>query len=227
MCNHYRTQPELFDWTEEVVPDLLVADRTVSYQEHIYPRLAAPIVFQHAQRRILVSMRWGIPVSIKTPSGKQVVKPVTNSRDDKLSGFTWRFAVAERRCIIPAVGYYEPGQGPVGAKGEILFTVREQPRFFFAGLWDGKPEEDPDNLSFSMVTTTPNEFVKQFHDRMPVVLTTSDALAWLGESPLPKDDLTRLCRGLPAEALQHETLPARLKITRPAPPEPPAQGTLL
>ena len=61
---------------------------------------------------------------------------MTNARNDRLTGSTWRNATRKRRCLIPAIGYYEPGLGPVGAKGEILFTVRERPVFFFAGLWE-------------------------------------------------------------------------------------------
>lgn len=56
---------------------------------------------------------------------------------------------------------------------------------------------------------------------MPVVLDDDDALTWLGDSPLPPDELSRLCRGLPSAGLQHEELPAKPKITRPEkrPPE--------
>ena len=67
-----------------------------------------------------------------------------------------------------------------------------------------------------MVTTEPNEFVRQFHDRTPVVLGDADALVWLGDEPLADADLAHLCRGLPAEALHHDPLPPRLKVTQPA-----------
>jgi putative SOS response-associated peptidase YedK len=180
-------------------------------------------VVQQAGDRLLVNKTWGIPVAMKGAKGQHISKPVTNARNDKLTGFTWRDAARERRCLIPATGYYEPGLGPVGMKGEILFTVMGRPEFFFAGLWDGD--------AFTMVTTEPNAFVAQFHDRMPVVLHDSDALAWLGEEPLADAELQRLCRGLPAEALLHETLPPRLKITRPAketkPPDSDDQPMLL
>jgi len=133
-----------------------------------------------------------------------------NARSDKLTGYTWRYATKERRCLIPATGYYEPGLGPVGAKGEILFIVKERPLFFFAGLW----EPIGDTRAFTMVTTEPNDFVRQFHDRMPVVLSDDQAREWLGDTPLADDQLQRLCRGLPAEALDHETLPPKLRITK-------------
>jgi putative SOS response-associated peptidase YedK len=69
-----------------------------------------------------------------------------------------------------------------------------------------------------MVTTEPNEFLSRFHDRMPVVLEDADAEEWLGDEPLPADRLAMLCRGLPSEDLEHDELPAKLKIVRPSKP---------
>lgn len=201
MCNHYRKGGPAVQFSEvrlrvKVVPPL-------DLSEHTFP---APVVIQQGGERLLLNKTWGVPVMVRTPKGS-VSKPVTNARNDKLAGFTWRYAANERRCLIPATGYFEPGTGPIGARGEILFTVRDRPCFFIAGLWEGD--------AFTMVTTEPNDFVRQFHDRMPVVLADADVEAWLGDEPLPMDRLKELCRGLSADALAHETLPARLRIVRP------------
>ncbi len=206
MCNHYRKGQKVIEWTQVHLGGVKIAGALGEIAEHTYPKYPAPIVMQQAGERSLLSKSWGIPITIKGAK-KAVTKPVTNARNDKLSGFTWRYATAERRCLIPATGYYEPGLGPVGAKGEILFTVKDRPVFFFAGLWEGD--------AFTLVTTEPNEFVARFHDRMPVVLADADADEWLGDQPLPADRLAALCRGLPPEALLHDELPPKLKVTRP------------
>lgn len=83
--------------------------------------------------------------------------------------------------------------------------------FFFAGLWDGD--------AFTMVTTEPYEFVRGFHDRLPVVLGDDDALAWIGEEPLSEADLQLLCRGLPADKLDHEEIAPRPKAGQGEMPE--------
>jgi putative SOS response-associated peptidase YedK len=216
MCNHYSKgqkkwdrdksggdlrQDELIEWSVTRIP-LRMPAALPAFNDHIYPKYPAPVIIQVEKDRQLVAKTWGIPISIKGAT-KRIVKPVTNARNDKLTGFTWGHSTRHRRCLIPATGYFEPGLGPVGAKGEILFTVKARPMFFFAGLWDGD--------SFTMVTTEPNEFVRKFHDRMPVVLSDDDALAWLGEDPLPEADLQLLCRGLPAVALDHEEIAPRPK----------------
>ena len=74
----------------------------------------------------------------------------------------------------------------------------------------------PSTRAFMMFTTTPNEYAARFHDRMPVVLAAAEVEAWLGDEPIPDARLLDLCRGLPADALLHEALPPKLKITRPA-----------
>jgi putative SOS response-associated peptidase YedK len=70
-----------------------------------------------------------------------------------------------------------------------------------------------------LVTTEPNEEAAKFHDRMPVVLSDDEAMEWLGDQPLADDKLMALCKGLPADALLHEVIPARPKEPR-APAKP-------
>jgi putative SOS response-associated peptidase YedK len=117
---------------------------------------------------------------------------VTNARDDQLAKIRlWKESVGIRRCLIPVVGYFEPRPGPVVARGEVLFTMRDRPVFFIAGLWDA----DPDGAwAYAMVTTSPNAYTALFHDRQPVALSDRDALSWLGATPLAVEQVARLTR---------------------------------
>ena len=208
MCNHYQdAEEEALDRLQAILPGLALSAGLPKLPVHIYPKYPARILMQERGTRTLVAMRWGIERFI----GQGKTKPVTNSRNDKLSSRTWKTCTDNRRCLIPATGYFEPGLGPVGAKGEIRFTVKDRPRFFLAGLWD----ESGDGRAFTMVTTEPNEYVRPYHDRMPVVIADADARMWLGDEPLPPEELVRLCRGLPSEALQHEAVAPKLRIIRP------------
>ena len=168
MCNHYRKGGPVAEFSEVRFGGGVKVVGQLELVEHTYPKYPAPVVIQQTGERVLLNKTWGIPITIKGAT-KSIVKPVTNARNDKLNGLTWRYSTRERRCLIPATGYFEPGLGPAGAKGEILFTVRERPMFFFAGLWEGD--------AFTMVTTDPNDYVRPYHDRMPVVLSDEDALA--------------------------------------------------
>jgi putative SOS response-associated peptidase YedK len=203
MCNHYEKNTEVISWMVSQFGDVIVPADLPAFTEHTWPKSPAPVLLQTAEGRAIAAMRWGVRVEVKGAT-KQLVKFVTNARDDKLTSFTWRWSVAERRCLIPAVAYYEP-DGPVGGKWEVRFTLRERPHFFFAGLWD----VDPDKLtrSFTMVTTGPNELAARIHDRMPLVLDDASAREWLGHTPLPEGRLGALCRPFPAEAMSSHALP--------------------
>jgi putative SOS response-associated peptidase YedK len=164
---------------------------------HTYPKYQAPVVIQTEAGRSITLARWGVRLEFKNPTGPKL-KYVTNARDDKLCGFTWRYCTAERRCLIPVRAYYEP-EGPEGQTWEVRFTVIDRDAFFIAGIWDMDP--DHSTKSFSMVTTRPNALAPQTQDRMPLVLNDEGARLWLGHTPLQGDDFANLCRPFPAEAM--------------------------
>lgn len=221
MCNHYEKNIEVLQmglgilgrdsWVMNKDGDAIIPDDLGKLPVHTYPKYQAPIVVQTEAGRSIALARWGVRVEVKSPRGPSV-KYVTNSRDDKLSGFTWRYCVAERRCLIPATAYYEP-DGPEGAKWEVRYTVNGRVSFFIAGVWD----MDPDGLtrSFSMVTTSPNALAARIHDRMPLVLDDECARKWLGHAPLAVEELRTFCRPFPAEAMSSQTLPPPERFGKP------------
>jgi putative SOS response-associated peptidase YedK len=191
----------MLKYAVRVLPGLEIPELLPEFTPHAYPKSPSPIVVEEAGRRRVAMLRWGLSYAVQ---GKP--KLVTNARDDQLLKIAlWKKSVATRRCLIPVVGYFEPGLGPPGAKGELYFTLRERPAFFIAGLWDA----DPDGTqAYAMVTTSPNSYTAAFHDRQPVALTEADAVAWLGSEPLPAERVIALTRPPASELMQHEVIPA-------------------
>jgi putative SOS response-associated peptidase YedK len=219
MCNHYEKNVEVISWATETAKgwavnaegDVVVPDDLPPFPEHTWPKAQAPVLVQTAAGRSIAAMRWGVRVEIKGER-KPLVKFVTNARDDSFAKFTWRFSVAERRCLIPATAYYEP-DGPEGGKWEVRYTLKERPMFFFAGVWDFDP--DKTTRSFAMVTTSPNELAAKIHDRMPLVLTDEGACEWLGHTPLEPSVMKRLCAPFDAQAMTSTALlPPEKKISK-------------
>lgn len=213
MCNHYLQERHALKYGAARVQGLRLPDTVPEVPEHTWPKYIAPVILQEEGQRVASFLRWGVwPYYARD-------KPqfITNARDDGLlTKATWKQSVAKRRCLIPAAAYFEPGTGPVGARGELRFSLKERPCFFFAGLWDTDPDGSR-SRGFAMVTTRPNDYVTPYHDRMPVVLDDTEALDWLGSEPLSPDHITHLTRPLPNDALQHEAIAPLVrgkKITR-------------
>lgn len=87
---------------------------------------------------------------------------------------SFREAFKRRRCIIPADGFYE-WQRTDGRKQPYYFLMRDDRPFGFAGLWDRW--KDPEGAvleTCTILTTEANETIRVVHDRMPVILHSSD-----------------------------------------------------
>jgi len=210
MCNHYSALRGIPEYLENFIPGVRISDDPLlpGLEIDMYPKKMGAVVTQSGldRARALRMMRWGVPQHF----GKGAL--VTNAREDKLlKSSMWKKAAQLRRCLVPASAYYEPGPGPVGSRGEVAFRAVGREAFCFAGLWDLDKDGKP---CFALVTTAPNEAAAKFHDRMPVALTDAEALDWVGDQPLPDENLMALCKGLPAEALTFEIIPAKPKSAR-------------
>lgn len=222
MCSHYYDDDDgLAGFVRDMAPWVRIPAAYSEAPAHMYPKRKGRVIRHENGISEVVSMRWGVWPFYQ----KEKPSFVTNARNDGLTTKSiWKQSTRHRRCLVPATGYFEPGLGPVGARGEVLFRVKERKRFFIAGLWDRDPDASGE-CGYTLVTTEPNEYVRRFHDRMPVILSDTEAWEWLGDEPLPDDKLVNLCRGLPAASLSHEEIAAKVReklvIKRPTKTEPP------
>lgn len=129
----------------------------------IRPTIPAPVVLPDGN---LQEMIWGFRRPVPAVKTKQTWRTIVNSREDKLKGRTWSKAFQERRCLIPAAGFYEWVDTP-GGKAPLRFEDPAKELLWIAGIWEVDKER---GHCFSMITTEPNELVTPVHDRMPAVL---------------------------------------------------------
>lgn len=105
--------------------------------------------------------------------------PLTNARAETLAlKPTFRDAFRERRCLVPASGFYE-WEKRGRARLPWLFRVRGDSAFCFAGLWEKSPdgEREPGVV---IVTTPPNALMAPLHHRMPAIFASAEVCrAWL------------------------------------------------
>ena len=127
--------------------------------------------------RDLGRLRWGLMPGRWAEKGR----PLINARAEGLdSQPAFKESFAERRCLIPADGFYEWLEDEHG-KRPVWISRPDGKLFAFAGLWAELPERSGDGMihSCTIVTCEPNELIRPIHDRMPVVLGPDVEGAWL------------------------------------------------
>ena len=150
----------------------------------IYPKYEAPIIAVEAGERVLRRSSWGFLTPNKSKKTGKWLKPRAwnNTRDDKIRSVAlWKDSFENRRCLVPATSYSEAtGRNPAT---HHWFNVAGSEGFAFAGIWKHQigflGDEEIDQHVFSMVTTEPNEFASNYHNRMPVILSPDACGVWL------------------------------------------------
>lgn len=145
---------------------------------------------------------WGlVPSWAKDPSiGSRMINARAETLVEKPS---YRNAFRRRRCLILADGFYEWKAPPAkGSKIPMYIQLKGGKPFALAGLWeDWNSPEGSRILSCTIITTQPNDFMKNIHDRMPVILPESAYQTWLNPMEMNPALLQPLLRPYPAEAM--------------------------
>jgi putative SOS response-associated peptidase YedK len=114
----------------------------------------------------------------------------------------FRAAYRHRRCLIPANGFFE-WQKRGKEKQPFLFQLRDQQLFAFAGLWERWSGPHGDGReTCTILTTTANDLVRPYHERMPVILPEEYHTDWLNPDAAAPEWLQTVLRPYPAEAMQ-------------------------
>ncbi|HVL85673.1 MAG TPA: SOS response-associated peptidase [Pseudonocardia sp.] len=195
MCGRYASTKATADLAEEfravdatgdaAVPDFNVAPtKQVVTVVQRHPRDADGNPDPDVTERSLRMMRWGlVPSWAKDEkAGARMINARAETAGEKPA---FRRALAARRCLLPADGWYEWQRGP-DHKQPYYAHHRDGASLAMAGLWEfWKPKDDPadrfpDGLVTACVLTTDAVGpLAQVHDRMPLVLPASAWDAWL------------------------------------------------
>jgi len=167
----------------------------LSARYNVAPSQTLPIIDQSGQ---LTLMRWGlIPSWAKEPS---VGNRMINARAETIAQKpAFRKALRTQRCLVPASGFFEWKKTADG-KVPHYFHRRDDELFAFAGLYDAwrNPATGDEILSYTILTTTPNQLVAPVHDRMPVMLTRDHEELWLNPDETEPERLLPLLAPYPA-----------------------------
>ena len=172
MCGRYLFSTQEYKEFRQIVRD---AQRRSNGQHNelnfpmagdIAPTAEAPVLIASGEKVVAEFQRWGIPgwrggLMINARAETVCEKPM------------FRKSMAAQRCVIPASGYYEWDAG----KHKYFFQLPGNP-LYLAGIYDNIEGSN----CFVILTTSPNETVKDIHDRMPLILNHDQVRPWLTDT---------------------------------------------
>lgn len=127
------------------------------------------------QGRYLGFFRWGlIPSWMKQLPQSAMINARRESLEEKPS---YRGALVRRRCVIPALGFYEFEKG---SKQPWFIHYADDSPVLMAGIFDAWSGADGSFVpSLAIITMAANEQMSALHHRMPVLLDVEAANIWL------------------------------------------------
>jgi putative SOS response-associated peptidase YedK len=148
---------------------------------NVCPTQTIPVVTSDSGTRRLRAMRWGLlPGWYRTPADGPLI---INARSDTIATKpAFREAVRQRRCLIPASGFYEWSEGPGGSRLPWYFTRADGAPMALAGVWSGWGEGTDQRDTCAIVSTDAGPGMAGLHHREAVIVEPADWPLWLGEA---------------------------------------------
>ncbi len=142
------------------------------------PAACVPVIRHRAdgETELATLQWWLLPYWSKEP---RVKFSTFNARTDTVaSAASYRVPFRKRRCLIPALGWFEWQTTP---QGKLKWWLHRPDRGMvsFAGLWDRWHRGDEVIESCTIIVGEANVAMRQVHDRMPVIIQPRDEAFWL------------------------------------------------
>jgi len=177
MCGRY-----LID--DEAYADLLLILHDIQeMQNEVFPSNIAPVITQDG----IVSIKWGFP------HWKNKSLIINARAETAFEKNMFRKPLFQRRCAIPASGYFEwANTGESKKKDKFLLRQPSERVLYLAGMIS--TFKDPEGIEYSafvILTTTANESVSPIHNRMPVIIAPDEKEQWIYDIEFAKHALSR------------------------------------
>ena len=203
MCGRYAASADPGTLVEEYRIDEVSEDgrEACAPRYNIAPTDVVPAVVERdgdaVTRRKLVGLRWGlVPGWSKDTSGAaRMINARVETVTEKPS---FRRAMAARRCLLPALGYYEwrpELEGGRTIKQPYFLQPHDGSLVHMAGIYEFWKGPQGWLATTSIITTSATDELGWVHDRMP--MTPTDRDAWLDPDMTDAEAARSLLRPLP------------------------------
>lgn len=215
MCGRYGLFHDADELESLFGADLAHLATTYAPRYNVAPTQGAPILVpRDGEGRVFLTARWGlIPHWVKDPADFKatLVNARAESAHEKPS---FRDALKDHRCVVPASGFYEwrkPEDG--GTKQPYLIRRRDGAPMALAGLWAEREGREPP-ASYAILTTRPNALAALVHDRQPVILPHGAIDLWFDPARRDAADLSDLLE--PSDPTELEAVPISTAVNAPS-----------
>jgi putative SOS response-associated peptidase YedK len=196
MCGRYVRRSDKQRITEHFhIHGPSVPDFGPSY--NVAPQTFQPVIRLNRDtgEREIVLMRWGL-VPYWSKDAKIGLRTINAKAETITTAPAFREAFKYRRCLVPADAFYEWQKIDAKVKQPFAIAMKDGTPYAFAGLWEkwkDRAAGEAELLTFTVITTDPNEIIEPLHDRMPVIIPERDYDRWLNVSDTerPPVDLLR------------------------------------
>ena len=178
MCGRYLIDDEAYSdilmilYGAEAMTGIHSGTTPIVARGEIFPTNFAPVLLNDGAAVV----RWGFPHW----KGSNVI---INARSETaLEKPTFRKSLLDRRCVIPASGFYEWKRGAGKTKTKYFFRKPEEQKLYMAGFWNEFTDSSGTAFNaFTILTTAANDSVAPIHDRMPVILAPDEHNYWIND----------------------------------------------
>ncbi|MEX1164925.1 MAG: SOS response-associated peptidase [Nitriliruptor sp.] len=227
MCGRYLSLSDPEQLAERFEVDQ-VRTEPLPQRWNVAPTLDVYAVIEREDTRRLGTMRWGfVPHWTKQLKGART--PINARLESVATSKMFASAFEQRRCLLPADGFYEWQVREDGTKQPYHLHDPEGVPLAFAGVWtvwrDPAAAPDPDTgevppvFSAAIVTTAARGDLTRIHERVPLILPRQLWQDWLTATPDDAPHLEAAVRALGPPDLVAEPISTRVNSVRNDGPE--------
>lgn len=220
MCRRYSISPTAAELAERFDIDVPEAYRS---RYNAAPTQILPVITNDNPEG-LSFFYWGVVP--KFAKNKSLSPKLYNTKAETLlQKASTSKALRQRRCLIPADGFFDWKN--ISKKGVVpyRFVLQEQSIFSFAGLWE-EYEDDEEGMvySFSIITTSANSTIREMNLEMPAIVSREDEKTWLNNA-LSEEAWIKVLKPYPSQLINSYTVSSLVnnvehdkpELLRPAP----------
>lgn len=186
---------------------------------NISPTVNAPVVVNENDTRAIKLMKWGLMAAGSKDTNSVFRYKTYNIESEKIfSRHSWEGAVRERRCLVPANGFYLLNGS--GAKRAYYAHAKDDSLLSFAGVYSSW--EDPDGKvqgTFSIITIEAGTDMPASSTRVPVIIFKEDEARWLDTTVSDMGSIYDMLRPHAAGQLNVHEVSAAVHSPKPNQPE--------